>query len=95
MNCYIVLRYILHVGLLLGIKVLALSDNLSKALQAAKLSAVEAQKMASKTLTLLSTLRTEQSLSEFQKEVNCYREKLSELKKLATDCIKDSFDAAF
>ena len=46
-----------NLGLILGITVLSVSDRLSTALQAEKLSAMDAQALADKTTAILSELR--------------------------------------
>lgn len=58
---------------MLGIKVLSVSDKLSTALQAAKLSAVDAQALADKTVEILTNLRSPSVHDEFSQSVEAQR----------------------
>ena len=63
-------------GLCLGQRLFSITDNLSKALQSEKLSAVSSQNMASLTLKTLQNMRTQEDFELFVNLVTKQAEKL-------------------
>ena len=76
-------------GLHLSMKIIKITDNLSRTLQTRSISASEGQSVAELSVKTLQLMRNDESFDAFFRLVNCFREQRVQV--LPNYCVREKF----